>query len=226
MSTFRYDIHAHTKETSHCGWIPAAELVSQYIALGYNGIAITDHLHDEYINTLACKDDWNACVDAYLEGFKTAKNFAAEVSRNSFDVILGMEIRYPENDNDYLVFGIDEEFLRENPYPYQSTPQDFYKKHGSKLIIIQAHPFRDGCYPVAAHFLHGVEIHNGNPRHDSKNDNAAALAKENPRLLQTCGSDTHRDGDAGRAAILFDKRIKDSYELLTELVRNKYVMEY
>ena len=32
------------------------------------------------------------------------------------DVILGAELRFPENDNDYLVYGIDEAWLRANPY--------------------------------------------------------------------------------------------------------------
>jgi hypothetical protein len=164
-------------------------------------------------------------VDAYLAGYRAAKEFADRVSRGSFDVLLGIELRYPENENDYLVYGIDEQFLRENPYLYRSSPREFFEKHGADTLVIQAHPFRDGCSPAPVHFLHGIEVFNGNPRHDSRNARALALAKEHPRLLQTCASDTHQNVDAGRAAMVFDKRITDSRGLLSELARNAYTME-
>ena len=226
MKSFRYDIHTHTKETSRCGKIPARELAAQYIALGYDGIAITDHLHDEFIDSLACAGDWDACVDAYLTGYKAAKDFALCETDGAFDVVLGLELRYPQNDNDFLVFGIDEEFLRANPYLCRSTPEEFFNTHGSQALIIQAHPFRSGCFAAPAQFLHGVEVFNGNPRHDSRDECALAFAKEHPHLLRTCASDTHQNGDAGRAAILFDKRISDSHALRAELTRNSYTLEY
>ncbi|GMO50231.1 MAG: hypothetical protein Pg6C_13700 [Treponemataceae bacterium] len=230
MGVFRYDIHTHTKETSLCGKISAEDLVSQYIALNYNGIVITDHLHDEWVSSQASgspsgKGGWNACVDAYLKGYRAAKEFASRISRGSFDVLFGIELRYPENENDYLIYGIDEQFLRDNPYPYRSSPREFFESHGSKTLIIQAHPFRDGCHPAPVRFLHGIEVFNGNPRHDNRNARSLALAQKNPQLLQTCASDTHQSGDAGRAAMLFDKRVTDSRGLLSELTRNTYTME-
>jgi predicted metal-dependent phosphoesterase TrpH len=226
MNSFRYDIHTHTKETSVCGKIPARELAARYIALGYDGIAVTDHLHDEYIESLERADDWNSCVDEYLAGYKAAKDFALSRTRGAFDVVLGIELRYPQSENDFLIFGVDEEFLRAHPYFYRSSPEDFFKNYGSKTLIIQAHPFRSGCNPAPAGFLHGIEVFNGNPRHDSRNDCALAFAKEHPHLLQICASDTHRDGDEGQSAILFDKRVRDSFALKEELARNKYSMKY
>jgi predicted metal-dependent phosphoesterase TrpH len=226
MKSFRYDIHTHTKETSKCGKIPAAELVARYAALGYDGIAITDHLHDEFVASLAHPDDWDACVDAYLTGWRAAKEAARVEMGGAFDVVLGLELRYPQNDNDFLVFGVDEAFLRANPYLYRSTPEAFFDKHGSRVLIIQAHPFRSGCFAAPARCMHGIEVFNGNPRHDSRDECALAFANEHPRLLRTCASDAHQNGDAGRAAMLFDKRIGDSRALCAELARNSYTMEY
>ena len=226
MKSFRYDIHTHTKETSRCGRIRAGELAARYAALGYDGIAITDHLHEEYIESLACAGDWGACVDAYLAGYREAKAFADRKADGAFDVVLGMELRYPQNDNDFLVFGIDEEFLRANPYLYRSTPEEFFDKHGAQAIIIQAHPFRCGCFAAPARCLHGVEVFNGNPRHDSRDERARAFADVHPHLLRTCASDAHQNEDVGRAAMLFDTRIRDSHTLRAELARNSYTMEY
>ena len=40
-----------------------------------------------------------------------------------------------------------------------------------------------------------------------------ALAKANPHLIRTVGSDAHRLGDEGRAALLSETRIPDSYAM-------------
>jgi hypothetical protein len=51
MKTYRYDPHVYAKETSRRSWIPGADMAAQYKALGYDGIAITNHLHKDEIKT-------------------------------------------------------------------------------------------------------------------------------------------------------------------------------
>lgn len=80
-------------------------------------------------------------------------------------VYLGMEIRFPNDENDFLVYGIDEGFLEKYPWIYMKELPDLYKiaqKEG--LTIVQAHPFRKKCFPGDIECLHGIEIYNGNPR--------------------------------------------------------------
>ena len=83
----------------------AADQVRTYHEHGYTGLCVTDHLHMVYINSLPCKDDWKSCMDKYLKGYRAAK---AEGEKYGMDIILGAELRFPENDSDYLVYGIDE----------------------------------------------------------------------------------------------------------------------
>ena len=45
MEKFLLDMHMHTKETSSCGEVPAAEVGRLYKEAGYQGIMITDHYH-------------------------------------------------------------------------------------------------------------------------------------------------------------------------------------
>ena len=122
---YLYDPHTHTKEVSRCGWMPAQEVVSLYHARGYTGIAVTDHLHEGYIFSLACRDDWQACVSVYMSGYHRSRQKALDYG---MDVIFGAEIRFPENDRDYLIYGIDEDFLRRNPYLHRLGHQAFYEK--------------------------------------------------------------------------------------------------
>ena len=161
----------------------------KYIELGYDGICITDHLHQEYIDTLDTKQ-WYSIADAYLAG--TAPPRVGD--KLGLSVILGVEIRFPESERDYLLYGVDEMFLYRHPFLYDTTPQAFYGTFCDEVLIIQAHPFRnyefihEGC-------IHGLEIVNGNPRHANRNDRALQYALDNPDLFRLCGSDTHRIGD-------------------------------
>ena len=204
---FKVEPHVHTSETSSCGYIPAAEVAVRCRSLGYDGIIITDHLHEEYVSQLPFKDDWDAVMDHFLGGYWAAKKQGEEIGLN---VLLGAEIRFEINDNDYLLFGLDEDFLRQNPFLHHLDPWEFFSKYGNEILIIQAHPYRNGNEVVYPECIHGVEVYNGNPRHNNHDHKALALCASHPRLYQLYGSDVHRDSDFGRACMLFDESISDS----------------
>ena len=105
MDGYLFDPHTHTAETSKCGHLPAAEVVDRYVRQGFSGLVVTDHLHPEYLSRIDTDHDWNKVMDHYLSGYRASKARGDELG---FDVILGAELRFPENDNDYLVYGIDE----------------------------------------------------------------------------------------------------------------------
>lgn len=215
---YKYDIHVHTMETSRCGYIKAPKIVATYKKLGYSGICITDHLHDLYISLMDCHDDWQLCMDRYMYGYKEAKKAGDAVG---LDVLFGIELRFPENDSDYLIYGVDEAWLRANPYVCRMDHASFFRKFGDSVLIIHAHPYRY-CDEVFYDCVHGLEIANCNPRHESRNELALQLAREHPALYRTCSSDMHRPGDEGRAGILFSRRVHDSYELKAAIESREY----
>lgn len=195
-------------ETSRCGYVRAAEQVKRYKNLGYDGICVTDHLHETYIELMDCHEDWNACMERYLYGYRLAKK---EGNRLGLDVILGCELRFPENESDYLIYGIDEKWLYDHPFITRLNHQEFFDRYGNEVLIIHAHPYRNNDI-VYYNCVHGLEIVNCNPRHDSRNDLALKLAKDNPHLYRLAGSDAHRDHDEGGAAVISNCRITNSYE--------------
>lgn len=89
------------------------------------------------------------------------------------------------------------------------------------MLIIHAHPYRN-CDEVFHTCVHGLEIANCNPRHPSRNELALQLARENPHLYPTVGSDAHRPGDEGRAAVCFERIIHDSYEYKIAIETGSY----
>lgn len=221
MKPFRFDPHMHTAETSKCGRIHAVDLVNRYKEAGYDGIAITDHLHEEYISLLYCFDDWQTCVDRYLDGYRRAKEHGDKVG---LEVILGAELRYGENGNDYLVYGIDEAWLRSTPYPFRMGPEAFFQRFGQELLIIQAHPFRDGNEFVRVNCVHGLEVVNSHPDHVNDNHKSLALYQQNPHLYRLCGSDSHRKGEDRLAWVDFPQRFSDSYGYKAAVEQGGYTL--
>ncbi|MBS7525292.1 PHP domain-containing protein [Fusibacter paucivorans] len=191
MKKYKFEMHFHTDESSKCGKVPAKDSVKTYMASGYDGVVVTDHF-SAYEWGVPEPDRWPDICNAFLKGYRAA---VESVGESKFKVILGMEIRFPGNDNDFLVYGIDEAFLYHHPWVYMLTLAAFYElAKDYQLLIVQAHPFRDGCTLADTALLHGIEVFNGNPRHDSRNE-LAREAAERAGVIALWGSDFHREGD-------------------------------
>ncbi len=156
---YKYELHLHTMETSRCGHVRAVDQVRAYHKLGYQGICVTDHLHNTYIELMDCHDDWHECIRRYLNGYHLAK---AEGERLGMDVIFAVELRFPENESDYLIYGIDEQWLYDHPYVCRMDHKSFFDRFKDQVLIIHAHPYRN-CDEVFYDCVHGLEVVNGNP---------------------------------------------------------------
>ena len=219
---FKIESHLHTAESSLCGLVSAVDFVDLYHAQGYDGIFVTDHLHEEFISSLDCKDDWNACIDSFMVGYKRALERGRKIGIN---VMLGAEIRFTEpNDSDYLIYDFDENFLRENPYLFRLHPQEFFRRYGDEILIINAHPFRNGNEVVFTECIHGIEIYNTMPRHHNFNEKAIELSKKHPELYRFAGSDAHCEGDEFGAWMLFKEPISSPREFHEAIKRNDYTI--
>lgn len=152
----------------------------------------------------------------YRNAFEAGENLGVKV-------YLGMEIRFPQNDNDFLVYGISEEFLRSYPFLYRKNLEEFRDiANAHKLCIVQAHPFRPGCIPADPGLLDGVEIWNGNARHDSRNYKAIKWAEQHP-MIKTVGSDFHQMDDLQLSRFETDSLPETSMELANILFKQKSV---
>ena len=214
-------MHFHTKNTSNCANVKAKDAVEEYIKAGYDGIVVTDHLSPStYMKYGRELLPWKKKVDFFLRGYKEA----LKTADGRIPVLLGMELRFrtSEGDNDYLVYGINEEFLYNTPELLNLNSKKFYElcqKNG--FLVFQAHPFRVGMKVTSPKYLDGIEIFNGNPRHNSSNDIAEMWAKKYD-LMVTSGSDYHEYEDLGTGGIWFNKEIKDNKTLIEELNKRDY----
>lgn len=214
---YKFDTHVHTCETSECGQVEARETVKLYKEAGYEGIVITDHYYEGFFQSLE-ELSWDDKIDRYLRGYKNA---VAEGTALGMIVILGIELRFTENPNDYLIYGITEAFLKENTDFYKMGLKKFKKLiENEDILIFQAHPYRPGMVPADPQDIHGVEVFNGNPRHNSRNSNALLFAKENG-LMMSSGSDFHQTEDLARGGIIFLNEITSSSQFVEALRKNE-----
>lgn len=220
MNYFKYDTHVHTSESSPCGKVDAKTLVHLYKKSGYHGVVITDHYSRENFDRFH-HDSWSKMMDEYLTGYFTALEEGRQIG---LKVLLGIELKFDENCNEYLVYGFDPDFLYQNPRLYEMNIKSFKKlTENTPMLIYQAHPFRVNMTPVAPEYIHGMEIFNGNPRHNSQNHKAYDYAVKN-NLKMISGSDFHQMQDTARGGIIISEAPDNALEF-AELLKNNRIVE-
>ena len=206
------ELHAHTKETSPCGTVFADELIKAYKEKGYDGVVITDHFGKGLFTFSSEREN----IDAFLKGYRIAKDTGDKIG---VKVLLGAEIKLTENaHNEYLMYGIDEDFLYKNPDLFEKSLKEVKKiVNDYGALLIQAHPLRNGvCMPSQE--VDGYEVFNGHYSHNNYNDKAVMLTEGNDKF-STSGSDSHWIYDIGNGGIEVEK-IPEQHEL-AELIRSK-----
>lgn len=205
----KIELHSHTAHSSRCGKVEAEDSVGMHVSGGYDAMVITDHYNNENLDYFPGTLDQK--VRAWLGGYEQAK---AAGDRMGIRVLFGLEARLQDCENDYLILGAEPNFVLENPRLNHLTLPELHELcHKYGALLIQAHPSRRNCHQMPAEDLDGVEVHNGNPRHDSHNGQTLAFAQAHPKLIRTSGSDFHQPQDLNCGGILTNRDIRTSAEL-------------
>jgi hypothetical protein len=216
---YRIELHAHTSPASGCSEIPPEELIQTYKKIGCSAVAITNH----FTYSLFSSDKPNEEIIAqYMQDFIRAK---AEGDRLGIAVLFGLELRFSENNNDYLIFGVDEKEALRISYMLNDGISAFRKNYNNNAsVLIQAHPFRNGMVEVDPALLDGIEAFNMHPNHNSRVALAANYAREH-NLIATAGTDYHHRRQEGLGITLSASLPSDSYELAALLKSRNFKME-
>lgn len=215
---YKYELHLHTSETSRCGKVSGAEAVKIYKEKGYDGIVVTDHYSPM---TFVFQEAFNPqnYIDKYIKGYKAAKAAAGD----DFTVLLGMELRFFATIDDFLVYGVTEDFLRNSGNLMKLYLKKFYemaKKEG--YIVLEAHPCRPLHNKWNPEYLDGCEVFNGKDTGKKSNDEAKKWAEESGFKIVSSGSDFHNYPHAARGGIITHEPIKTNDDLLRILRSGEY----
>lgn len=214
----KVEMHTHTSETSPCAHICAQDVIKMYKEAGYDTVVITDHYSKWVFEKNGAKTP-DEVTSHFLKGYKTALGCAETYDIN---VLLGCEVTLTESPNDYLLYGVNEDFFHTHPFLYNLSLEELSEIcHNENILIVQAHPNRAYCEPVNPALLDGAEVFNGNPRHDSNNDKTYAWAYEHD-LIMTSGSDFHEKEDLALGGIITEYDIKTENDLIQTLLSGDY----
>ena len=185
-----YETHLHTTNSSACANSKGSEYIWIYKEMGYSGIIVTDHFYNG--NTAIPRNlPWKEWVKHFCRGYEEALN---EGERMDFKVFFGWEETFDGCD-DYLVYGLDKEWLMEHPEARTWTRAEQY--HAVKAAggcVVQAHPFRQHYYIhkliLSAGCVDAIEAANAGNTEQSYDALAMRYAQK-LRLPVTAGSDIH-----------------------------------
>lgn len=216
----KIDLHVHSSEISPCGRMTAKETVERYAKAGYDAIVLTNHFNRDVADHLARhgQPDFDK---AYHDGYLLAKEVGDACG---VTVLCGYELRFDGSSNDYLVFGMPREMAADWDNICKMNPGSFGKlARENGVLFYQAHPFRNNMKVVDPHCLFGMEVVNGNPRHDSRNEIADQWAKKFG-LHRIAGSDCHEVTDVAVTGIETDASVKTMDDLVQVLREDRYTI--
>ena len=207
---YKTELHLHTRGISSCCDCPPEIAAEYYREAGYTTVTVTDHFTPQTL-----KSD---CAPAgQIERFFSGAEIYRALLGDNITVIPAMELRFSENRNDYLVYGIGADFLLRNPdLPSLPSAEGIARIHAAGGLIYQAHPFRDMMTVMHPGGLDGIEVFNAHNHHDSRNELAAAFAAHHA-LPGIAGSDFHHVFNRPTAGILTQEPIRSNDELLRVL---------
>ena len=206
---YLYETHLHTFEGSACGRVAGADYVDYLKSKGFTGMIVTDHF---FTGNCAVNRSlpWAEKVAAYMAGYHNA--LAASAGKD-FDVMFGIEYNF--RGDEYLLYGLDEKWLLDNPDIESLSYSGVYERvHQGGGIMIQAHPYRERDYlddiRLKPSVTDGIEVYNA-----ANDDNMNALAYEYAVKLgvpMTGGSDIHYFRDTALGGTMLPERINDASE--------------
>ncbi len=220
-----FDTHVHTKQTSTCGQLFGEEMAEIYKKAGYDGIVVTDHFTYGYWKDAKSQGlSWESFAKKHTAGYLAAKERGDEIG---LKVLYGCELRFHDNsENDYLVYGMTNEYLVNNPDILEwGLPRFANEAKNNGFIFFQAHPFRNNIVIRDPKYLYGVEVLNGNPADVHFERNAFAnMWADKFGLKKIAGSDAHAAFQAARGGVCFYNGVETIQDFVREIDEQNYML--
>lgn len=218
---YRYETHLHTSVVSACSRFAPEEIVEKYTRLRYAGIFVTDHFLRGN-SSVPQNLPYAERVDRYFDGYRAVKKCA---EGSGLSVFFGVEISHWGTD--FLFYGLNEEWYRDNPEIMTESPKEFCRRATSAgALVVQAHPYREADYIDHIRLfpaeVDGLEIVNA-----CNTERANSLAKTLAGaygLREFAGSDIHVKLQRNLAGMEFEEKIKTERDFADRIRRGEGVV--
>jgi hypothetical protein len=211
-SLIKIDTHSHTAGASFCSQVLPAMYAQLYKARGIRTTVLTNHYSRQQMSMVAYT--FPEQIRRFVDEFHVARDMGKEVGVN---VLLGAEVAIASKTspyNEYILFGLSEEFLLNTPPLYDLDQASLYRlcnDHG--ILMYQTHPFRheQGHSPQDPDLMDGVEI-NCHSLFKNHYEEVVRFADKH-NLAISCGSDLHYPTQAGYGGIFADDTVRTERDL-------------
>ena len=216
---YKTELHCHSQDGSNCSHESVEGICEKYLNYGYSTICLTNHFDPSF--DLDDRDGWMAKIERVFSAYDKLKDCAGD----RLNILMGLEFRFRQNSNDYLVFGCERKWL-------EDTGSDLMKMGVRRftelarpmgIFTIHAHPFRFGMTTTPPEAVDGIEVFNGHPGHNSNNDIAEAWAKKYGKIM-TSGTDHHDPSHMPDAGIRTSFPITTVPQLIETLKSGDYTL--
>lgn len=228
MKQYFYETHLHTRGASACGVTEPEDYIDVYKRAGYSGIIVTNHFFNGN-----CGVDrnlpWEEKVAAYCSDYERA--FKAAQGKD-FDVFFGIEYNF--DGDEYLLYGLDKEWLLKHPEVMSASHQKLFEMvNEAGGLMVQAHPFRMRSYIKQINLhpecVHALEVYNSGNQPE-ENAKALILARDKD-LPCTSGSDMHdarlmenyiKDKSFKPGAVMVNKRLTSIMDYVQAIKKREH----
>ena len=207
---YRIELHAHSRPVSKCSDVEPEELVDIYHKAGFDGLALTNHFLAPLME--------RGGIELYLEDYDRA---AAQAKKYGMKVYLAAELRFDENINDYLLYGVDRKILEQAAEYFDKGLSAFARDIKDKRsVLIQAHPYRKNIERIDVALLDGIEAWNLHSGHNSNPADSLHLAIKSGKSLRTAGTDYHHPSRQRPTVALRAKNLPEDSFALAALLKS------
>ncbi len=218
---YKIELHLHSMPASACCHCSMERTLEIYSERNIDAICLTNHFYKN--NNIFLNKSKSECIETYLSDYERLKKLAEPYG---IKILLGCEIRFTENTNDYLIYGVNKSILEE-AFDYFDFGLENYRKNVmlKDSVFIQAHPFRDNITLADSALVDGFETLNFHNTHNNRNAACAFFAKNNGISICTGGSDFHHDRMYHPVTcIMLSKELPtDSFELAKLIKSRDYI---
>lgn len=213
---YKTELHAHSAPASACGKFTSDEVVKTYLTTGCATLVLTNHLTEKHLENRTTEQLAEFYLSDYYKACKTAEG-------TGMNVALGVEIRFKETLNDYLVYGVDPNDIEKMASLVMTDISTFYREFkNDKNVILHAHPFRKNMEPTPIGSVDGIETFNAHPGQNSKIGFACRFAREHDFLVSG-GSDYHEEGRHAVCLMRTKQPLRDSYDV-AEAIKSRDIV--
>lgn len=213
---YKYELHCHTNMVSQCGRVPPKDIVEMYKERGYSGIVVTEHYSPLTFGINSYYKP-QRLAGFYISSYEEMKKYETE----DFTVLFGMELRHYATGADYLIYGVEPDWLIKQGNLMALWEKRVYRlMHDAGFLVFQAHPFRSYILRCNPDYIDGIEVYNG--KCDSlTNFKALQWAIETGKLVSS-GSDFHTEKQLAKGGIITKEPINTNADLVRILKSRDY----